>query len=886
MESNGQTNQPRLSDCWAKTHPQTGHPALTVRDHCRVVGAVADLVLRNLAPACSEIPPLGAAALIAAHDIGKITPGFQAKCPHFAYIPPRVYSCASNHAEVSQGYLASLPAMQDERGFPWNWTLAADGHHGHYNLTSARKTLGMRRGGLSEGGCGWADQLRHELMQALIREFGPLPCGPVETSSRLHWLTGCTTFCDWIGSNTAWFPLLESAPLRDQYTAETCQANAQKALAKIGWHRRAVRPNLNFGHLFAEAGKPAFAPRALQQALVDMADRPGLYLVEASMGMGKTEAALAAAYRRWTEGGERGLYFALPTQLTSNRIHERIRQFLENTAADEDVRQTLAHANAWLREDRIQTFNPAPTTDADDAREAHQWFASTRKALLAPFGTGTIDQALMARIAVKHSALRLFALSGKVVVMDEVHSYDPYTSRLIDHLIPWLLECGCTVFVLSATLSERRRRELIAAAGATAPEKLPSAYPLLTAALPKETARFQPVDKADSPPVQVALEHIAIETHANAPLARIASAAEAGACVVIIRNTVASAQETYRLIKEALKDDAIPVGLLHSRFPQFVRDENEDRWMRRLGKDEAERPRGCVLVATQVVEQSVDIDADLLVTDLAPTDLLLQRIGRLHRHPRSRPSGFEEPLCLILHPKVDWKASARDIVEALGPSAFVYPPVSLYQASTTWEKRTSVTLPDNIRSLLEESDLANLPKDLPEGLTALREKMDTELREQLSSANRLDPFAQISTEDTEGARTRWIRQASTLLVLLREPPLRQGNTLRVRTLDGSDHSVPAGVFHYPLAVSLHKSAVRIPRFWTKGIEPPDWLTLHVHGAVCAVVSTDSTTLRLIGAPEGGPTLHYHPQTGIHYERPSAPPTFTEFAWEEENDSWF
>lgn len=200
------------------------------------------------------------------------------------------------------------------------------------------------------------------------------------------------------------------------------------------------------------------------------------------MGMGKTEAALAAAYRRWDEGSERGLYFALPTQLTSNRIHLRNSAFLKNIVAEVST-HILAHGNAWLHDDRARSFCPAttsPGSSSPDATEATRWFSANRKPLLAPFGTGTVDQALMAAIGTKHSALRLFALSGKVIIIDEVHSYDPYTSALVDHLILWLREVGCTVMVLSATLTAKRRGEMIRKVGATESSPPPQAYPLIT----------------------------------------------------------------------------------------------------------------------------------------------------------------------------------------------------------------------------------------------------------------------------------------------------------------------------------------------------------------------------------------------------------------------
>ncbi|MES2996544.1 MAG: CRISPR-associated helicase Cas3' [Verrucomicrobiota bacterium] len=870
-----------LQQCWAKTDPATGLPALTVRDHCLIVGAVAEVVRGLLPPACQHLPPVGATILTAAHDIGKITPGFLRKCglSPFSQVPGS-QNCDGNHALVSQAFLASLLEMQDERGLPLAWGLSAGGHHGSYPTSKVHNNLGKRSGPV-ELEFTWPGLLRRELLQELIETFGPLRSEKAVIGSRVHWFTGFVTFCDWIGSNTDWFLLHPEQPLRNHFTPESARAGAAAALELIGWHRRAVLPQLPFSRLFSAPDASSFIPRPLQETLIGLAGQPGLYIVEAPMGMGKTEAALAAAYRRWTEGAERGLYFALPTQLTSNRIHNRVSEFLDHVIADRSI-QTLAHRNAWLSEDRVRSFSPANTSAReDDATEACRWFTSSRKPLLAPFGTGTIDQALMACIGAKHSALRLFALSGKVVVIDEVHSYDPYTSALVDQLILWLLETGGTVIVLSATLTAKRRREMIAKAGAAEPFPSPSDYPLITKVI-GETATHHPVTDPAIHETTVELKHL----DAADPefVEKIARAAESGACVLIIRNTVASAQQTFRAIKSALQDDAIPVGLLHSRFPHFQRQQNEKHWMDLLGKNPSSRPPGCVLVATQVVEQSVDIDADLLVTDLAPTDLLLQRIGRLHRHVRPRPIGFETATCWILQPAVDWSAQPKAIREEIGATAYIYPPIALYLAQEIWRKRKSVTLPTGIRELLESPE--SVMDSLPSGAAKLAVELETETGNMISSALRQGPFKEPNLLDTEGAQTRWNMQPSALLVLLSEPPRTQGHETIVTTLEGDPQTIIAGRFNYDLAKFLHENAVRIPAYLVRPAfaQQPDWLGSHISDAVLAVCSPDSIVLEVIGGENLSHQLSYHREQGIAYEKIAE--NMTPFGDSDDLDSWF
>ena len=234
----------------------------------------------------------------------------------------------------------------------------------------------------------------------------------------------------------------------------------------------------------------------MQTALHDNCQTPGLFIVEGPMGCGKTEAALWAAYRLIAVGANNGMYFALPTQVTSNRIHKRVAPFLCSALAEGSTLR-LAHAASWL--DDHQTLNLHPTDSNDDesiahVREGRSWFASSKHALLARFGVGTVDQALQGVVSVKHFFVRRFGLAGKVVILDEIHSYDIYTGTLITQLIKELLALRCSVIVLSATLTKARRQELIAGAGGQAESVASMAYPLVT------------VIKADAPVVEIAVD--------------------------------------------------------------------------------------------------------------------------------------------------------------------------------------------------------------------------------------------------------------------------------------------------------------------------------------------------------------------------------------------
>jgi CRISPR-associated endonuclease/helicase Cas3 len=614
----------------------------------------------------------------------------------------------------------------------------------------------------------------------------------------------------------------------------------------------------------------------MQSAFVEAVDSPGLYILEAPMGLGKTEAALAAAYRRWCEGGERGLYFALPTQLTSNRIHERVESFLQN-ALHEDATLALVHGNAWISDHRFVAIKPTTTAGDEGAEEASLWFTDNRKALLAPFGTGTIDQALMSVMPVKHSAIRLFALSGKVIVIDEVHSYDPYTSALLDRAVEWLLKTGATVIVLSATLTKARRAALVAAAGAVE-EKISDGYPLITkVATGSSKAETIEVSQTGLKAREVDISHIAPDCEHW--IGKASSAAQSGACVLVVRNTIASAQETFRQLKSALNDCGAPVGLLHSRFPQFQREENERHWTTLLGKGFEQRPRGCILVGTQVVEQSIDIDADLLLTDIAPTDLILQRTGRLHRHERVRPMGFERAECIILNPVVNWEDSVAEIKKALGSSAYIYPPFTLFQTQKVWQDMGVLNLPNHIRDVLEAS--SSIPSPLPAGAAALLAEMNMKIQQMTGTAWMNQVFGTVGVQDSEEGQTRWKSKPTASVVLLKSQPQENRDGMTIEFLNGVTLSFKPGFFNFELARNLHLNACKVPRYLVASLPAPAWLKQHFPNSVLAVKSSDSHACTPCEG-ESDYDLFYHQERGLWHERKTPQPKF-EIS---ENESWF
>jgi CRISPR-associated endonuclease/helicase Cas3 len=576
-------------------------------------------------------------------------------------------------------------------------------------------------------------------------------------------------------------------------TATSCWSNRN---AKLERHsiNSVGGPSFDFQQFFGIS-----QPRPLQIECMRVSgglDSPSLLIVEAPMGEGKTEAALFVAEQQKQRHGLRGSFIGLPTQATSNQMFSRVVRALSQGAADGIAHLLLLHGHASLSGEfddlkmRGRTgFLPAsvePDGSSSAQVMAGEWFTYRKRGLLAPYGVGTVDQALMAALQSKHVFVRLLGLAGKVVVIDEVHAYDTYMSALLERLLAWLRSIGTSVVMLSATLPRSRRAALVKA---FAPEcELPPAtpaYPCLTvvdrgatrtlafaAFAPEKRIRLEPV-----PPSPAALA-VWIRDHISS-----------GGCAAIVCNTVGRAQEVFeacrRSMPEVAGDGAPVVDLLHSRFPFEEREAREQRTLRRFGKPgEAQRPERAVLVATQVIEQSLDIDFDILVSDLPPIDLLFQRAGRLHRHERgSRPTGDVPTLGLIETPLIS--GGVPDFPKA---HKWVYEEHLLLRTWIALRHCDELRIPDDIRPSIEavyaepgdrpeEPVLRALWEQTGEKLRAAREKdaKEADLRylPHPDSKSRLDALTAMGRDDDEQlhpffrALTRLTERSVTVACLFR-----------------------------------------------------------------------------------------------------------------------
>lgn len=474
-------------------------------------------------------------------------------------------------------------------------------------------------------------------------------------------LSGMLIMADWIASNPHYFPLLPAEMLGT--------ASCYPERAKCGWDR--LQPPAGWvssGFSLEEESfrqRFEFSPNAVQQMMMDAAAgavQPGVYILEAQMGVGKTEAALAAAEtfaRKWGCGG---LFFGLPTQATANGIFPRLMRWAGQFAEEARLSVRLAHGAAELNEDYRALFQgEAELETAEEERDGqsgdggllvHNWFRGRKQALLSDFVIGTVDQLLMAALQQRHVMLRHFGIVGKVVIIDECHAYDAFMLEHLRLVLTWLGAYAVPVVLLSATLPRSRRAELIDAylgnAGRrdTGREEWREArqYPLLTWTDGKEVQ--QRTTESENAERLISISRCGMKEI----FPRLRVGLRDGGCAAVIVNTVRRAQE---LARQALKElPGIRIHLLHSRFLGPDRAEKEAELLRLVGKKSTAETRDRLLViGTQVVEQSLDLDFDFMLTELCPMDLLIQRIGRLHRHKEHdacRPERLRDPSCIVV----------------------------------------------------------------------------------------------------------------------------------------------------------------------------------------------------------------------------------------------
>lgn len=724
-----------LGVLWGKSDAG-GRPNLLLQ-HLFDTMAVAELIWdRFLAPVTrrglDDVAAFGEGRrlyiwLCGLHDIGKATPAFQAKDVALAARvratgldwpnPPLTPSESRTwrHEKASALILReTLAGVWQDAGIvsqiDWLWPLLA-GHHGRIptlgetSLSQREKRRRRRLHGV-EGWC----EIQRTLVEIVTVAAGypdltaARPTGRPTKTNQLA-LAGFVVMADWVASDEYRFPGVDTLSDVGQGGA---RRRAERAWEFLGLRRGWGDLPVVTGDLVERRfGRPA---RPLQKAVLKAAHGlpgPGLLVIEAPMGEGKTEAALGAAEVLAARFGADGIFVAMPTQATADPMFTRTRLWLDTL--DPSAPIALVHGKRMFNEEwrrlvdrRTSPSAPGPYDDDCDGKTSEpdeyglvdgppsayvgvaedagggdgqgdegqgtapsEWLLGRHRSLLSPNGVGTVDQVLFAGTRTRFVMLRTAGLVGKVVVLDEVHAADIYMTQFLGEVLTWLGTAGVPMVLLSATLAPSQRHHLVRSylrgqvgdphLDVAIDDSLPGYPSVLAAWSEKGEARIDVQTAASWRKDQTVTVSVAEETTNpdETLLGVLKERLQAGGCALVLRNTVARAQASYRALSLTYGDDVV---LLHARYGAAERADRTEDVLDRLGPNATNRPRRMIVVATQVAEQSFDVDVDMLVTDLAPVDLVLQRIGRLHRHDRpahERPQPLRHPHVIVTGLRLD-----------------------------------------------------------------------------------------------------------------------------------------------------------------------------------------------------------------------------------------
>ena len=736
------TTQLPLTLFWGKTPAvdepiNRYHPAI---HHMIDVGCVAEALLcdgpprlrtaliRAFAGCDTDLLIEWLPMLVATHDLGKISAAFQGQQKSKSTLCQRERLTAQGvvfkpttikdlyHAEISAVWIdRNLAKAEDGTPLRFVWAIrdAMGGHHGQFaerGVSAIEKRI-RETEGIGPNGTAW-DVRRKDAYDLLRQLFTPKDnLKDVDTPRRLRaasaLLTGFIIWCDWMGSNSIDFVAAPEIPPEDYI--HRSRGIARRALDTYGMDiRRPLATYTGYSALF-EGDKPRPLQEKIDSFPDDMFTTPALIVIEAPTGEGKTEAALALA-RRFASGmGADETFFALPTMASGNQMFMRLESFY-NRVSGASVR--LTHSQALVTEDDLRRAlqsddSAGDVADASSAKNALQWFTGPKKAVLAPFGVGTVDQVELAALNIRHYMLKLVGFANKVIVIDEVHAYDSYMNTILDHALEWLAALGCPVILLSATLPTMRHRALAehylkglqSDLSADLPEN-PS-YPLISMYRSGGQDHYASNTFREQQTFTMRLMISPEDIRAEAQ--HLIDLVSDGGAVARLCNRVDDAQALYENVLDLLPhlDGYTQHVLLHARFPLDDRKEREQKISGLVGKESSRTEHDrIIIIGTQVLEQSLDFDVDVMITDFAPVDLLLQRAGRLHRHERPRPARHQSAVLEVRVPP---------FISGMMPNFKRWEAIyASYILQKTWDAlfagRDScpVVLPDDYRPMIEQ----------------------------------------------------------------------------------------------------------------------------------------------------------------------------------------
>lgn len=645
------------------------------------------------------------------HDLGKASPAFQGisqlhrvrlqrvgyPFPSLKPLHPLRHNAITRITLPTALNQASPPGTQLPPDSTRSLACALGGHHGQFPRAG--------KSSRSEVGAGLWEDARRDLVErlALLFSVDGLP-RPLSLCAQDHAFfmafAGLVSVADWIGSDESFFkyrPEVTEAQLATYHGEARVQAHA--ALSDLGWNAWSP-PTFPIALSTLLQDRPARAMQQLVERLRSQLEGPSLVLIEAPMGEGKTEAAFYLA-DHWNQLlGQRGIYVAMPTQATANAMFHRFQvDYLRPRYPEHTPDLRLLHGQAMLAASREQPVQAGQvyedggeTPEDAGALVTSDWFGYRKRGLLGPLAVGTVDQALMSVLQTRHGFVRLFGLADKTVILDEVHAFDTYTSTLMERLLAWLAALNCSVVLLSATLPAQRRQALLEAYGGDHTGVSEAPYPRVTI-VQAGTVEAHAFTAHPQAPIMVRW----MPSNVAQIVEQLRRLREEGGCVGWVCNTVGGAQQVYQELREAFADSSVEVELFHARYPFAERSHREEKAVRQYGKDKSQRPQASILVATQVIEQSLDLDFDLLITDLAPVDLVMQRSGRLHRHEETvRPRWLRERTVWLLQPD-----NSADDLPTFGNSEFIYGDYLLLRSWLALRERATICVPVDVEPLIE-----------------------------------------------------------------------------------------------------------------------------------------------------------------------------------------
>jgi len=629
----------------------------------------------------SDVHVARLSAFAALHDAGKVNHGFQNRAfgetPTSDHVTPmvNVYKASDPLAYLAPLGIADLQDWATDLDVLGHLLLATFGHHGAPVTPGTHDPMLWEPSDDRDPEAGLVrldTHVREWLPSAYEDEAAPFPATPAFQ----HAFNGLLTLADWIGSDESFFPFADTldAPM------ERARARAAEAVDALfldpGGPRATLSENSGFDQILEQ---PDWAPYPIQDAVrnVPMHDNGGLAVLESDTGSGKTEAALARYVRLFRAGLVDGLYFAVPTRTAATQLHDRVTAAVKRLFPKDQRPPVVQAVPGYIKADDV-TATRLPDGFAvrwDEHIQHRGWAAeSSKRYLAAPIAVGTVDQVLLSTLQASHAHMRATALLRHFLVVDEVHASDAYMTRLMDRVLDQHLAAGGHALLMSATLGASARVDLTTEDGDVPAQDAAETedYPLVTHV---DATRTAPASvHADSSDASKTVEP-ELSDAADAPkeiAQRALDHARDGARVLVIRNLVDDCIATQRALEDLADDSALLFGVdgtpapHHSRFAPDDRQRLDDAVEATFGPDTPNR--GVVAVATQTVEQSLDLDADLMITDLCPMDVLLQRIGRLHRHSRTRPDGYETARCVVLTPEGrDLAPHISDDGQAFGP---------------------------------------------------------------------------------------------------------------------------------------------------------------------------------------------------------------------------